>query len=195
MMIRCCQRKRYAHINAKAVAAVFRLSINGIPGNADCIAIRNQRRIISARAILRGYCRYHLTGSTEPSIRTVVCKYQRLMAMLLRPKGSGHILGTFHNAAALIIQAEHRQHNRAGFAAGFQRRRALFLVPNAFCCRRRFRQETCRSTSCFCSMSRLQPRLNPQRFLQLGWQTLLSFFRAPQDTQAGSTAQRVFGWG
>lgn len=101
--------------------------------------------------------------------------------------------GTWSEPA--LCQAEHRQHNRAGFAASFQRWRALFLVPNAFCCRRRFRQETCRSTSCFCSMSRLQPRLNPQRFLQLRWQTLLSFFRAPQDTQAGSTAQRVFGWG
>ena len=186
---------RYTHINAKAIAAVFRLPVNGVPGNADRVAIRNQRRIIPARAILGRYGRYYLARPTKPGIRTVVCKYQWLMAMLLRPKGSGHILATFHNAAALIIQAEHRQHNRAGFAACFQRWRAFFLVPNAVRRRRRFRQEACRSDFRFCSMLRLQPRLYPQRFLQLGWQTLLSFFRAPQDTQAGSAAQRVFGWG
>ena len=38
------------------------------------------------------------------------------------------------------------------------------------------------------------PRLELQCQLQLGRQRLAPLFRAPQDTQAGSPAQIVFGW-
>ena len=46
-----------------------------------------------------------------------VVKDKRLVAVLLRPKGAGHVLGAVHDAAALVVEAEDGGHTVAAGAA------------------------------------------------------------------------------
>ena len=50
--------------------------------------------------------------------------------MLLRPQGTRHIFTALHDAAALVVEAQHRRHHvRAAFRS-FQRRRTFLLIAD-----------------------------------------------------------------
>ena len=63
-------------------------------------------------------------------INAMALKYQRLVAVLLRPQSAGHILGALHDAPALIVEAQDGGHHIAA-GSRFQCGGQFFVVADA----------------------------------------------------------------
>ena len=130
MMI--CGRQRICDVPliSDPVAAVLWLSVNGISGNAEGFFLFYERHVVAAGSISCGHGRRHLMRTGVSGINTMVFIDQRLVSMLLRPQSTGHILGAFHHASALVIQAQDGRHTVSAGRA-FQRRSQFLAIPNA----------------------------------------------------------------
>ena len=96
-----------------AVPAVLWLAVYGISRNADHRFLLHQRYIIAARPIAGRHGGRYLLHLSVAAVNTVVFIHQRLMAVLLRPQCTRHILRNFHDLTTLIVDAQHRRHTVA----------------------------------------------------------------------------------
>jgi len=104
------------HLEADPVPTVLGLAVNGIAGDADGLRLlQHQTGVVPPGPHPGGHGRRNGQGAFVPGINAVVFKNERLMSMFLRPQRTGHILCAAHNAAPLIIQAEHRRHHAAAW--------------------------------------------------------------------------------
>ena len=93
-------------LTAKAVAAVLRLAVYNISGNADgARVLLDERSVVSAHSIGGGYGGRYLVGASVAAVNAVIFVNKRLVSMLLCSEGSGHVFAAFHHAAALVIKA------------------------------------------------------------------------------------------
>ena len=92
------------------VAAALWLPVNGVSGNAEGFFLFYERHVVSACSVSCGHGRRHLVRAGVSGINTMVFIDERLVSMLLRPQRTGHILGAFHHASALVIQAQDGRH-------------------------------------------------------------------------------------
>ena len=63
--------------------------------------------------------------------------------MLLRPQSTGHIFTALHDAAALVVETQHRRHHVCSAFRRFQRRRTFLLIADTT----GFSALTCRKSS------------------------------------------------
>ena len=122
-------------LTAKAIAAILRLTVYNISGNADGTRVLlNQRYIVTTCAITGRHGRHYLVGASVAAVNAVIFVNKRLVSMLLCSEGSGHVFAAFHHAAALVIQTYNRWHAVPTWTAleGWSNR---FVVSNAarFC--------------------------------------------------------------
>ncbi len=104
--IRGGERIRQVILTAKTVAAVLRLAVYNISGNADGTRVLlDKRSVVSAQSISGGYGGRYLVGAGVTAVNTVVFIYERLVSMLLRPQRAGYIFRAIHHAAALVVEA------------------------------------------------------------------------------------------
>ena len=93
-------------LTAKTVAAVLRLAVYNISGNADGTRVLlNQRYIVTTCAITGRHGGRYLVGASVAAVNAVIFVNKRLVSMLLCSEGSGHVFAAFHHAAALVIKA------------------------------------------------------------------------------------------
>lgn len=112
------------------IAAVLRLSVNGISRDAEGFFLLYERHIVAAGSVSCGHGRHHLMRAGVAGINAMVFIDERLVSMLLRPQGTGHILRALHNASALVIQTQDGWHTVSAGRA-LQRRCQFLAIPNA----------------------------------------------------------------
>ena len=112
------------------IAAVLRLSVNGISRDAEGFFLLYERHIVAAGSVSCGHGRHHLMRTSVAGINAMVFIDERLVSMLLRPQGTGHILRALHNASALVIQTQDGWHTVSAGRA-LQRRCQFLAIPNA----------------------------------------------------------------
>ena len=125
------QGVRQILLTAKAVAAVLRLAVYNISGNADGTRVLlNQRYIVTTCAITGRHGGHYLVGASVAAVNAVIFVNKRLMSVLLRPQGAGYIFRAIHHAATLVVEAQNRRHtvpSGAALECGSNR----FVVSNA----------------------------------------------------------------
>ena len=112
------------------IAAVLRLSVNGISRDAEGLFLLYERHIVAAGSVSCGHGRHHLMRTSVAGINAMVFIDERLVSMLLCPQGTGHILRALHNASALVIQTQDGWHTVSAGRA-LQRRCQFLAIPNA----------------------------------------------------------------
>ena len=112
------------------IAAVLRLSVNGISRDAEGFFLLYERHVVSACSVSCGHGGRHLMRAGVAGINAMVFVDKRLVSMLLRPQSTGHILRALHHASALIIQAQDGWH-AVSTGRAFQRRSQFLTIPNA----------------------------------------------------------------
>ena len=130
MMI--CGRQRICDIPLipDPVAAILRLPVNGVSCDAEGFFLFYERHVVAACSVSCGHGRHHLMRTSVAGINAMVFIDERLVSMLLRPQGTGHILRALHNASALVIQAQDGWHTVSAGRA-LQRRCQFLAIPNA----------------------------------------------------------------
>ena len=87
------------------VAAVFRLSVDGVSGDAEYLLLFDQRDIVSACTVPGGHSGRHFMGAGVAGINAVVLVDQGLMPVFLGSKCPCDVQAALHHAAALVVQA------------------------------------------------------------------------------------------
>ena len=105
MVIGGSQRIGEVCLVSDPIAAVLRLPVNSIAGDAEYLFLLHKRDIVSACTIPRGHGRRHFMGAGVAGINAVVLVDQGLMPMFLGPKRPCDVQAALHHAAALVVQA------------------------------------------------------------------------------------------
>ena len=101
-------------LTAKTVAAVLRLPVYNVSGNADgARVLLDKRSVVSAHSIGGGYGGCYLVGAGVTAVNSMIlinlggcwAQDQRLVSALLRPEGAGNIFATRHDLSTLVIEA------------------------------------------------------------------------------------------
>ena len=87
------------------VAAVFRLSVDGVAGNAEYLLLLHKRDIVAACTIPCGHGGSDPMGAGVAGVNSVVLIYQRLVPVFLGSKCPCDVQAALHHTAALVVQA------------------------------------------------------------------------------------------
>lgn len=138
-MIRGGERIGQFILTAKTVAAVLRLAVYNISGNADGTRVLlDKRSVVSTHSIGGGYGGRYLVGAGVTAVNSMIlinlgvcwAQDQRLVSVLLRPEGARDIFAERHDLPTLIIDAEDTGHTVPAGAA-LEGRSNRFIISNA----------------------------------------------------------------
>ena len=94
-------------ISAQTVAAILHLPVDDVACDAEALLLLpDNRDIVPACSVACGHGWGNRVWAGVAAVNAVIFKHQRLMPMFLGSKSTGHILGTVHDLAALVVEAE-----------------------------------------------------------------------------------------